>query len=51
MCYLIHVFVFTGEDNVTSVQCFQFKECPMPTIEDGQILVKTLCLSVDPYMV
>ncbi|XP_071847326.1 prostaglandin reductase 2-like [Apostichopus japonicus] len=39
-----------GEDNVTSVQCFQFKECPMPTIEDGQILVKTLCLSVDPYM-
>lgn len=23
----------------------------MPDIEDGQILVKTLCISVDPYMV
>ncbi|KAJ8028129.1 Prostaglandin reductase 2 [Holothuria leucospilota] len=39
-----------GEDNVPTVDNFCLKEYPVPDIEDGQILVKTLCLSVDPYM-
>ncbi|XP_033114037.1 prostaglandin reductase 2-like [Anneissia japonica] len=30
---------------------FHYEECPIPEIDDGQILVKTLYLSMDPYMV
>ena len=29
---------------------FNLVEVPIPTPEDGEVLVKTLYLSVDPYM-
>ncbi len=29
---------------------FKLVETPIPTPEDGQVLVKTIYLSVDPYM-
>ena len=34
-----------------SVENFEVEDCDLPQIQDGQILVKTLYLSVDPYMV
>ncbi|XP_063968092.1 prostaglandin reductase 2-like [Lytechinus pictus] len=40
-----------GDSGVTVTENFATEECPYPTdLPDGQILVKTLCLSVDPYM-
>jgi NADPH-dependent curcumin reductase CurA len=30
--------------------CFRLEECPVPPLGDGEILIKTLWLSVDPYM-
>ncbi|XP_038055763.1 prostaglandin reductase 2-like [Patiria miniata] len=39
-----------GANGIPSVENFRMEDCPMPELEDGQILVKLLCLSVDPYM-
>lgn len=30
--------------------CFRFEEQPLPELKDGQILIKVLWLSLDPYM-
>ncbi|XP_070553434.1 prostaglandin reductase 2-like isoform X2 [Ptychodera flava] len=39
-----------GENNPPRESNFALKDCPYPEVEDGQILVKTLYLSADPYM-
>ncbi|XP_077868028.1 prostaglandin reductase 2-like [Saccoglossus kowalevskii] len=40
-----------GENNAPSEDNFALRDCSYPELEDGQILVKTLYLSADPYMV
>lgn len=50
--YYTFYFTFTiGVEAEPSVDNFHFEECDFPELLDGQILVKTLFLSVDPYMV
>ncbi|XP_783631.4 prostaglandin reductase 2 [Strongylocentrotus purpuratus] len=39
-----------GINTKPTVDHFEVEECPVPEIKDGTIIVKTLCLSVDPYM-
>ncbi|XP_071477865.1 prostaglandin reductase 2-like [Diadema antillarum] len=39
-----------GPDGVPTVDNFEVEECPLPELTEGTVLVKTLCLSVDPYM-
>ncbi|XP_033646422.1 prostaglandin reductase 2-like isoform X1 [Asterias rubens] len=39
-----------GADGVPSIENFRVENCEVPILEEGQILVKTLCLSADPYM-
>lgn len=39
-----------GVNSKPTVDNFEVEDCPVPEIGDGAILVKTLCLSVDPYM-
>ena len=53
--YTVISFCFSlskGDSGVTAVENFATEECPYPTdLPNGKLLVKTLCLSVDPYMV
>lgn len=40
-----------GDTGVPQVDNFAAEDCPYPTnLPDGKLLVKSLCLSVDPYM-
>ncbi|XP_028409882.1 prostaglandin reductase 2-like [Dendronephthya gigantea] len=39
-----------GESNPVSVENFAIENIPILECKDGEIIAKTLCLSVDPYM-
>lgn len=46
------LFIHTGTDGVPVSDNFRVEETTLaPDLKDGEVLVRTLCLSVDPYMV
>ena len=39
-----------GESNPVTLENFGTETVPIPTCKEGEIVAKTVCLSVDPYM-
>ena len=50
--YSNYSFIHKGTEGVPVPDNFRVEETTLaPDLKDGEVLVRTLCLSVDPYMV
>lgn len=50
--YLFHLKILLGKNGVPVAENFRLEQSTIPdTVQEGQVRVRTLYLSVDPYMV
>lgn len=46
-----HVMIFAKwPEGMPSDDCFEYREAPVPTPKDGEVLLRAIWLSVDPYL-
>lgn len=51
MKYILYILFCVGRNGEPSLDNFSVSDSPYPSMKDGQVIIKTLYLSVDPALV